>query len=174
MRSLLVSLLIATAFVSGCGSTAKHAAGDPCRASDLKSSVSLQGATGSLLGGETVRNTSSRTCALGGRPSLQLLRADGRRVALRVHLGDRVFPTGRRVTVLRPGRAASVWIRWVDYCGSLSDRAFTFRLTLTAGAVVSARTSPNLGVKCQENGGAPSPGPGTGEVSLSTFVAPVR
>ena len=158
-RGALLSLAVALA--AGCGSS-KHAA-----ACSPKASIGLQGATGSLLGGFRVANTGVRACRLGGFPRLELFRSDGKRVALTVHRGDPAFPSSRPVTVLRAGRSATAWIRWGSYCGSLWNRPFTFRLTLTTGQRVSART--NGAGKCQETGGAPRPGPGRAQVSLSGF-----
>ena len=151
----------AVALAAGCGSS-RHAA-----ACSLKGWIGLQGATGNLLGGFTVENTGGRACRLGGFPGLELFRSDGKRVALTVHRGDAALPSSRLVKLLRPGRSATAWVKWTDYCGSLWNRTFTFRLTLPTGQRISART-PAAG-KCQESGGAPRPGPGTAELSISGF-----
>jgi hypothetical protein len=153
---------IGAALLVGCSGPSNHATG--CK---LASHVSFQGATGNLLGGYSVTNRASRACRLGGFPRIALYRSDGRRVALTVHRGDPAFPSTRRVMLLRPGRAATAWIKWENYCGSLWNRPFTFRLTLTTGQTVSARTG--MAEKCQTNGGAPMRGPGKGELSLSAF-----
>ena len=159
-RAVFCSML-AAALLAGCGSP-RHLA-----ACSLESSVSFQGATGNLLGGFSVRNAGSSPCRLGGFPKLELFRSDGKQVAVTIHRGDRAFPQGRLVRVLRPGRRATAWIKWENYCGSLWNRPFTFRLTLTTGTQVSARSVD--AEKCQTNGGAPQPGPGTAEISLSGF-----
>jgi hypothetical protein len=164
-RVVLVGLLC-SAFVAGCGSSPVRHAAAGCR---LRGSISLQGATGNLLGGIAVRNVATGACRLGGFPGLTLFRSDGRRVALTVHRGNPAFPGGHPVTSLKPGRSATVWVMWSNYCGSLWNRPFTFRLRLTTGRTVAARTP--MGEKCQTNGGGPKPGPGRGELSLSAFEA---
>jgi hypothetical protein len=158
-RAVFAGLLAAA--LAGCGSS-KHAS-----ACSLEGSVSFQGATGNLLGGFSVKNSGSGPCRLGEFPKLELFRADGKQVELSVHRGDRAFPQGRPVRVLRPGRRATAWIKWANYCGSLWNRPFTFRLTLTTGIQVSARSAD--AEKCQTNGGAPQAGPGRAEISLSGF-----
>lgn len=152
---------LAVALAASCGSS-RHAT-----ACSLKGSIGLQGATGNLLGGFTVENTGGRACRLGGFPRLELFRSDRKRVALTVHRGDAAFPSSRLVTLLRPGRSATAWVKWTDYCGSLWNRTFTFRLTLPTGQRISARTA--AAEKCQETGGAPRAGPGTAELSISGF-----
>jgi hypothetical protein len=148
-RAILAGLLPAT-LLAGCGSSARAAA---C---SLDGSVSFQGATGNLLSGFSVKNSGSSRCRLGEFPKLELIRADGKQVELSVHRGDRAFPHGRPLRVLRPGRRATAWIKWENYCGSLWNRRFTFRLTLTTGQRTSARTG--AAEKCQESGGSPALG----------------
>ena len=162
MTRVVVAALMGAAVVAGCGSSTRHAAS--CR---LRGSVSFQGATGNLLGGFSVRNAGSQVCRLGGFPKLELLRSDGKQVAVTIHRGDAAFPQGRPVRVLCPGDRATAWIKWENYCGSLWDKPFTFRVTLTTGQQVSARSAE--AEKCQTNGGAPKPGPGVAELSLSSF-----
>jgi Protein of unknown function (DUF4232) len=63
------------------GPLVRRPAGKPsrtaCRPSGLRATVSLQGATGSLLGGIRLRNAGSKTCTLRGRPLVELRDANG-------------------------------------------------------------------------------------------------
>ena len=173
MQVKLATGLAALALLSGCGAHGS-AASAACRAAGLESGVSLQGAAGVALGGYYVTNLSHASCTLGGRPRLELIRADGRPVKLQVLSATRrETPDTRPVQVLRPGRRAVVWIWWPAYCGSLANRPFVFRLTLTTGTKVSATLAGGTPAKCYPSG-RNHPGPGEAGLALSAFSAPVR
>ena len=108
---------------------------------------------------------------IGGRPQLALSRADGRPVSLQVAVGDndKRFPPYPRTTMLRPHQSATAWILWKSYCGSLWQRPFTFRATMTTHVSVAARTVANVGISCAENGGGGRPGPGRARLELTAF-----
>jgi hypothetical protein len=147
---LLLGLLVTVASVAGLSASAAGGAEvAACRAGDLSASVAFQGATGNLLGGLSVANHGPHACAIGGRPRLALFRADGRRVALVVRLGDRRLPAAKAVRVIAPAQSATAWILWDSYCGPLARRPFRFRATLTTGARLFARTPAGLGITCR-------------------------
>jgi hypothetical protein len=167
MSRVLLAAFLGAGLVAGCGSPA-HRAAEGCR---LRGSISLQGAAGSLLGPFAVRNTGDSACRLGG-VHLALVRSDGNEVPAIVHRRDPVFPAGRALKLLRPGSSATAWIHWKSYCGSLSERSFTFRLTLADGARVAARTGPQVGIQCRDDGRTSAAGAGRAELSVSAFQAP--
>ena len=116
------------------------AATAPCTANDVRSfNGMLQGATGTMLGAVSLRNVSHRSCALGGRPRVQI-----------VNLAGRIFPTRERTfalgttgarprATLLPNQIALLHLDWSNWCGSWSGSAGAFRrlyirVTLTNGS----------------------------------------
>ena len=85
----------------------------PCTASELRASVSLQGATGSMLGGLTLRNGTHHACVL-ARPRALVLRDRGRRLALTQ--ASEVPQLGVRRLRLDPGRAATLELQLWNAC----------------------------------------------------------
>jgi len=111
---------------------------DPCIASALALSTSMQGAAGSREGFAIVRNTSSKACRLNGRPAVTI--ADKTLGNLHVHIvagpTNVLDPKGagsdRRLGILRPGRRAFSALRWGNYCGKAKG-SFTLVATLPNG-----------------------------------------
>jgi hypothetical protein len=89
-----------------------------CSASELRMSVGLQGATGSLAGAARFTNAGRRTCTLEGRPRVELVRADGRALGVRVLAAGPAYPP----VELRPGTAAYVHLSWSNWCGGAVGR----------------------------------------------------
>jgi hypothetical protein len=134
------------AFVNGgsLGNVAQPAAsaggltGPRCRESQLSTTVGFGGATGSLLGGAEVRNTSNSTCTLPrGRPSLRIS-LQGRTLPVREVVPPYQFP-GATAHVLRSGRKAIVWLQWFNWCGP-SGVPSVFALRFHGGPTVRAAT----------------------------------
>ena len=116
--------------------SAGRATGPPCRASQLSTSIGLQGATGSLLGGASIENTSGSACSLpGGRPTVAIT-ASGETLRVREQVPPHAFP-GSRAHVLTPGAKALVWMQWLNWCGKPSS-ASTFDLRFRGGLELSA------------------------------------
>jgi hypothetical protein len=89
-----------------------------CAATHLESSVSLQGATGSMLGGFALRNTGDHACVLHAPLRLVLLDPAGGPLPLS---GDAVdADLGYRALRLDPGRAGVVTLRLSNACDSSS------------------------------------------------------
>jgi hypothetical protein len=96
----------------------------PCTASSLHAHLFLQGATGSLVGGISLRNVSVRPCSLLGSPRIsfsgggalstkwQVKRLSASQVPVDV-LAD---PPGS-LRALAPGKSASVTVFWSNWCG---------------------------------------------------------
>jgi Domain of unknown function (DUF4232) len=84
-----------------------------CTASALRASVSLQGATGSQLGGLALRNVAHQTCVL-ARPRRLVLRDRGRRLALTQ--AAEAPRLGARRLRLDPGRAATLELQLWNAC----------------------------------------------------------
>jgi hypothetical protein len=99
--------------------------GGPCAVSDLRVSAALQAAAGSREGDLVFTNTSAGACALQGSPVIRLFTQRSAPIASDVsfltsppswvvdHLPK---PKGWPVITVRPGRAASVRVRWSNWC----------------------------------------------------------
>jgi hypothetical protein len=94
-----------------------------CRVSALRASVHLQGATGSLLGSIHVRNVGTKTCALRGRPTVELRDANG--VLLNVRQTDArplwkqlgaTQPSGWPTVRMPPHSTAQVFVQLRNWC----------------------------------------------------------
>jgi hypothetical protein len=119
-----------------------------CVLSRLHATASLQGATGSMLGGVRVSN-SGPTCRFAGPPTVELV-WHGRQVTPPA----RSFPRGalRSVTfrpsrLLHRGGSLFIWTQWWNYCGPKlwSKNSFrpvaVVRVRGQAGAVIARFTS---------------------------------
>jgi hypothetical protein len=117
-----------------------------CRASDLGHGVVfMQGATGQMIGGVRVRDTSARACTLTGFPTLTLIAHGGTEIPARREragsvVGQPRWP-GYPLVLLRPGQDAFVPFIWDEYCGRA--RLGAVRLAWRGWAVtVPARGAP--------------------------------
>jgi hypothetical protein len=100
-----------------------------CRGPDLAARLALQGATGAMEGGVTVRNRTAHRCVLFGRPSVWLIE-HGSQLLVRIAPGPSTTGARRaRPLTLRPGGRAFVRLRWSNWCGAASTR-ITVRLYL--------------------------------------------
>ena len=112
--------LIAACCALGAGATS--AASSPtlahCRASQLKLTGSLQGATQSLLGTLDLVNRSGRACALPSAPSRVTLHV-GTQVlpALTVPMNRHLWPPGVPTRKLAAHERVFVGIQWRNWCG---------------------------------------------------------
>ncbi len=124
------------------------AAAPGCSAGSLSATASLQGATGSLLGGIELTNVGRRACVLPERPVVRLMWG-GRIIAVRrTTLPVRAAPLG----LLKPGKSAFAGLQWRNWCGERpsGDSPFRPRLLLTL-----ARGRGTLRVELQEPVTAP-------------------
>jgi len=93
---------------------AGRATGPPCRASQLSAGFGFQGATQTMLGGATLRNTSESTCSLPtGRPTFRIV-WHGKTHAIPVRSMDSLsaVPPWPRARVVAPGRPAFIVMQW--------------------------------------------------------------
>jgi hypothetical protein len=102
-------------------SSATAASKNPtCNLRTLGASVGLQGATGSMLGGLSVRNPGA-TCTLAGRPVVEF-RWHGKRVTPPQTPFDprslRSLGAIHSSRTLVHGRSLFVWVQWWNYCGA--------------------------------------------------------
>jgi hypothetical protein len=99
-----------------------------CRAANLHAQLFLQGATGSFVGGVSLRNAGPSACALLGWPELSLTGAAARATRWRVKrvarspqpLDALADPVGS-LRALAPGKSASVALYWSNWCGPGSE-----------------------------------------------------
>jgi hypothetical protein len=139
-----------------------------CKEQDLDTFVFHQGATGFLMGGFAVRNTSASSCRLGGLPRLAIFEPDGRRVPIKVRLSDgHHTPTTPRLRALRPRELGSVFMAWADYCQRRLKAPLTYRLTFPVGPSVTAKTDSATG-NCITGGHT------AGTVQVTSFSEPIR
>lgn len=110
--------------------------GDPsafprCRASQLSANAAFGAATGSELGGVTLRNTSRLTCSLPTRPLDLRLFLKGYPFTAR----DTVIASFPQVprTILRPGAAAYTAIQWSNWCGPRPSAGALMSIVLDIG-----------------------------------------
>lgn len=139
-----------------------------CRHQDLATDVFHQGATGFLMGGFAVKNTSASACRLGGSPGLAIFEPNGRRVPIDVRLSDGYHtPTTQRLRALHPGEEGTVFMAWGDYCQRRLKAPLTYRLTFPAGPSVTAKTDAATG-NCVTAGHT------AGTVQVTKLSEPVR
>jgi hypothetical protein len=94
----------------------------PCRASQLKATLSLQGATQNLVGGISFVNGSSRPCALTGKPRLSFAGATSKWRETRWEGStdlafDPLAPPLGSLRALAPGKHVMVGVSWGNWCG---------------------------------------------------------
>src|SRR5438067_1943543 len=97
-----------------------------CDASQLRATLSLQGATGNLAGGISIRNQSSQPCSLVGRPRLAFVGATSKwRVTRWQDQGpfDPLAPPLGSLRALGPGKWVSIGLFWSSWCGRGSNAA---------------------------------------------------
>jgi hypothetical protein len=96
---------------------AQHLAGVPaCVSSQLRASVEVQGATGSELGGITLRNVGGRPCVLRAPLSIVRLDRSGRKLGFVSQFGRQ--GAGYAAVRIDPRQAASVEVQLRNACGT--------------------------------------------------------
>ncbi len=117
MRLFAVLAVLAAAVAA-----AWPAAGTPksvrqCRASYLRASLFLNGATGSLVGGVRVTNRTGQACSIAGLPRARLAGARKTHYATVFHLGGRGgLPGSGPAGVLHSGWSATTYMQWWNWC----------------------------------------------------------
>jgi hypothetical protein len=89
-----------------------------CRSSQLSATAGFVGATGSMLGGATITNSSRTACSLPtGMPIVTVsLRGTPMPVQTRMH-NPQGWPSWKAARVLQPGARSEVLMQWWNYCG---------------------------------------------------------
>jgi hypothetical protein len=96
-----------------------------CTAGRLRATGTFEGAAGSREGAVVLTNFSDSTCTLRGRPTITLLRSPGHPITSGARFlqtvaawqsDDTTEPAGWPTVTLHPGDAASVRIRWGNWC----------------------------------------------------------
>jgi hypothetical protein len=105
--------------------TPAGSAGAPCTSAQLSALASMEGAAGSREGVIVFTNVSSETCTLEGRPGITLLDQNGQPITAGVtftpsepgwSINGEHEPPGWPVVTLTQVDAASVRIRWSNWC----------------------------------------------------------
>lgn len=102
--------------------TVRPSLAPPCRASELHAHLSLQGATGSLIGGIAFRNAGSAPRSLVGPPRIAFDGAGAehwrlKRLARQPAPPDVLADPPGSLRALAPGKSAGVTIYWLNWCG---------------------------------------------------------
>jgi hypothetical protein len=143
MRRVAVGACVAVLAV-GADAAAGAAPDVPaCAARHLAADFGMQGATGSIVGPLRVRNVGRRSCRIGGRPRVRILTRP-RAILWIVPIAGaphRPFGDERTVSVLAPGRRASAFLIWSNWCGAWPTGAARYRrlvleATLGTGATL--------------------------------------
>jgi len=125
-----------------------------CRSTQLSGSAGFQGATQTMLGAVTIRNTGNAACSLPRRRPLASITWRGKPLATteRRMMTGPPWPEAR---VLAPGMRATVFFQWWS-CGGPGPRATvrpTFELRFGHGVVVNARSNDVTPAFCAGLGG---------------------
>lgn len=105
----------------------------PCRAADLRTSSNSNGATGAIVLGVTIVNTSTGTCTLENPPQVSLL-ADGQALAVQIipAASEEATP-GPATLSVSPGESVIAILVWRNYCATVLPDGPLVRLTLPKG-----------------------------------------
>ena len=97
----------------------------PCTSGQLRAVGSLQGAAGSREGSFTITNFSDKTCTLSGTPDIRLLDPSMQEITSGItylssppewQVQGQAKPHGWPVVTLDPFKAASIRVRWGNWC----------------------------------------------------------
>jgi len=116
-----------------------------CRLSQLSATAGFEGATGSMLGGATITNTSRSACSLpAGKPTI-LVSWHGTPlpVQTRVH-NPQGWPTWKPARVLPPGGRSEVLLQWWNYCGPGAGRTISPTFELRFARLVLGATADDI------------------------------
>lgn len=125
-----------------------------CRSDQLSGSAGFQGATKSMLGGITLRNTSASACSLPAVRPFVSISWRGKRLQTKEGANPNA-PPWPRAHVLASGARAGVYFQWWS-CGGPGPRAAvrpTFTLRFGRGLVVTARSGDVTPAFCGGLGG---------------------
>src|SRR3954451_7530454 len=126
-----------------------------CRSSQLSATAGFVGATGSMLGGATITNSSRIACSLPtGKPTVTVsLRGTRMPVQTRMH-NPHWWPNWKAARVLQPGARSEVLMQWWNYCGpgagQLMRPMFELRLAQLVVPATADETRPPF---CNAPGG---------------------
>jgi len=135
-----------------------------CRADQVSAGhAGWQGATGSMLGGFLIWNTSAEPCRLTGRPSVAILDRAGHRLnVIDVPISSPavqpiVLSAHQPVPVLYedvPGGLGTVMVQWFNWCATSPIEPLSLAITLPTGGVLHAPVVMGSTPRCD----APSAG----------------
>ena len=137
--------------------TGSATSGKPCLGTQLRATfteVPNSAGAGQIAYALTLRNRSTRTCAVSGLPQLTLLGKSGKALPTHVKAAGAV---GKRRIVLPPGASATAQARFSpdvagegdSQSGACQPLAHTFQLTAEGGGVTEAPIRPPTSV-CQQ------------------------
>jgi len=127
-----------------------------CVASELSTSGTWQGATGSLLGDVGFTNTGKEPCYLVGYLRISLVDERGQALAVQLRKGPpaaKLNPQATPMPVeLSPGepRTALVMLQWFNWCGA-SPGSVSVLVALTSGAHLRPAAMGTGGSRCDDS-----------------------
>ena len=127
MRVALLTLILSTGALALAVGAAPSASTADCASSVLRGGASLQGATGSQLGGLIARNRGPAVCLLVGPP--RVIRVAGKRL---LALEELRRPTHEQRLLLRPGDGAGAELQLFNACPPNGDTG-TLSATFNGG-----------------------------------------
>jgi hypothetical protein len=125
-----------------------------CRSDQLSASAGFQGATQTMLGGVTIRNTSNDACSLPRRRPLVTINWRGKPVPTKER-PMRTGPHWPQAHILAPDKTASVFFQWWSCGGPGPKEAVqpTLLLRFGHGSAVAARSGDVTPAFCSGLGG---------------------
>ena len=118
MRRLAVLAVLAAIVATAWPAAGTTKSVRQCRASYLRASLFLNGATGSLLGGVRVTNRTGKACSIAGLPKARLAGVHKMHYATVFHLGGRGgLPGSGPAKILHSGWSATTYMQWWNWCG---------------------------------------------------------
>lgn len=143
LPSILALVLAGPVLATACGSSGSAKAAPACDSSQLRLSMTLQGATGNLVGAAGFTNTGKSACTLTGTPKVTIGVPGGRELSVVQKSWKPVWqqdaapkPAGWPLVELTPSSMASVALKLAGWCGRYGPKAsFSFALPGDGGAM---------------------------------------
>ncbi len=117
-----------------------------CSTADLQTSSNSNGATGSIVLGVTLVNSSKSPCVLVGPPQVTLT-VSGRPLDVQIVRVDQASPSPTALTI-SPGESAIVILIWRNYCGAALADGPSIQLALTTGQTLDIKADVEAIPRC--------------------------
>ncbi len=119
-----------------------------CNASDLQTSSNSNGATGAIILGVTLVNTSKSACVLVGPPQVTLTGSGQTLDAQIIQAQADQTPHAPAALTVSPGESAIVILIWRNYCGETLTVGPIIHLSLTTDQALDIQTGVEAVPRC--------------------------